>query len=130
MLPFLQAARPLYRASAFAKDLEYYLGPEWRNLIKNTSWTPALQGYIKHLDTISANQPLLLMAHSYTQHLAVASGGQILSRMVRRGLNVDGIGISSYTYTKAQAKELRFELKRTVDILGETFTTEEFQKVS
>lgn len=31
-----------------------------------------------HLERLAANDPVLLLAHSYTQHLALLSGGQII----------------------------------------------------
>ena len=39
--------------------------------------------YLDRLEKISRDSPHLLLAHAYTQHMAILAGGQILRRSVR-----------------------------------------------
>jgi hypothetical protein len=43
-----------------------------------------LQAYAARLRQLAAEQPLLLLAHAFTQHLAGLSGGRIIKRLCRR----------------------------------------------
>ncbi len=45
---------------------------------------PEVEAYLTHLRQLAATSPCLLLAHSYTQHSALLSGGQIIKRMARR----------------------------------------------
>jgi len=45
--------------------------------------TPAVQTYLERIDMLSADNPHLLVAHAYTQHLAMLAGGQVLRWSVR-----------------------------------------------
>jgi heme oxygenase len=126
---FLRAARPLYRASAFKGDLEFFLGPHWRDYIATHSTSNYLRAYLHHLETLADRQPLLLIAHSYTQHLAVASGGQILAKLVQKGLKVDAEAVASFSYSTGRPRDLKLEFKRIIDNTGESISRDEFQKV-
>ena len=44
--------------------------------------------YLDRIDKISRESPHLLLAHAYTQHMAVLAGGQILRRSVRSTLQL------------------------------------------
>eukprot|EP00798_Chlamydomonas_sp_ICE-L_P012802 gene12802-16060_t len=67
--------RNLYRTEAFAKDLDFYLGPSWRSTLKPS---PEVVTYQNHLRSLAAKKDnaYLLLSHSYTQHLAMVAGGQ------------------------------------------------------
>jgi heme oxygenase len=52
------------------------------------SRTPAVTAYTEHLDALGESRPLLLLAHSYTQHLAMAMGGQIIRRHARKAMKL------------------------------------------
>ena len=81
---------PLYRCAAYEQDLRFYLGrvgpnddgdDGWRRLLPANT---ATQAYVVHLRHLAATQPLLLLAHAFTQHLAGLSGGVVLRRMARK----------------------------------------------
>jgi hypothetical protein len=45
---------------------------------------PRPQAYSARLRRLAAEQPLLLLAHAFTQHLAGLSGGRIIKRLARK----------------------------------------------
>lgn len=108
--------QPLYRAQAFEKDLEFYLGDSWR---EETPVNPSIQAYLDHLEQVAAEQPLLLLAHSYTQHLALLSGGQIIKGLAKKGMRLaEGEGVAAYEY-QGRVSTLRSRYFQALDELGE-----------
>lgn len=58
--------------------------PSWRDTVPVT---PEIQAYLDHMEALASSaRPYLLLAHSYTQHLAVLSGGQIIRGLARKGM--------------------------------------------
>ena len=117
----------MYRAAAFRKDLEYFFGTNWEQELERRSRFPAVQRYLDHLETLANSQPVLLIAHSYTQHLAITSGGQIIAKLVCKGLGLpeSGEGTASFKYTNGQPKQLSTIFKSKLDALEPQFTHEE-----
>ena len=62
--------------------------------------SPAAAAYVEHLDDISSSDPTRLVAHAYTQHLALLAGGQRIRKFVAStvpGLQgKDGIKVFSF----------------------------------
>lgn len=86
----------LYRKHSLEKDLTYYYGANWREQIK---LSPAGEAYVKRIREISAKEPELLIAHSYTRYLGDLSGGQILKNIAVTGMNLtDGQGTAFYEF--------------------------------
>ncbi len=86
----------LNRKASLEKDLQYYFGSDWREEI---SISPAAQAYVDRIRQISAEQPELLVAHSYTRYLGDLSGGQILKKIAQRGMNLsEGQGTAFYEF--------------------------------
>ena len=82
------------------------------------SQLPEVKAYQAHLDSLAASAPVLLAAHAFTQLLAVASGGQILARMIKKGLRLpEGEGVAAYTYATGQPRALKAALKLHIDSL-------------
>ena len=105
---FHKASKPLYRSRAFSTDLEYFLGREWETDIKIHSF-PYVEKYLKHIDGLVGGcrkgngSCVLIAAHSVTQHLAVVSGGQIMSSIISKGLGLEtlesnGRGIETFCF--------------------------------
>lgn len=114
----MAAARPMFRADAFRADLEFFFGPGWEAELQRRSASPAVQRYLDHLSSLADASPLLLAAHSYTQHSAMASGGQIISKIVRKGLALGpapGPGTATFAYASADPKALKAALKGCLD---------------
>lgn len=109
---YLHIARPLYRSDAFKRDLEFFLGQSWRQDIAQNSQLASVNSYITHLDHVATQDPLMLIAHSFTQHLAMASGGQILKRIIKRGLALqthDGTRI--FDFEANNSRTLKMQVK-------------------
>ena len=61
---------------------------------------PAVEAYILQLSTLAADDPRLLVAHAYTQHLALLAGGQIVAKTVRKQLMLPlDEGTAAYHFT-------------------------------
>lgn len=86
----------LNRKASLEKDLHYYFGSNWREEIV---LSPAGQAYVDRIREISAEQPELLVGHSYTRYLGDLSGGQILKKIAQRGMNLsEGQGTAFYEF--------------------------------
>lgn len=70
----------LFREAPLAQDLRVLYGEAWRTDIPRL---PTTQRYVERLVVISAEQPVLLVAHAYVRYLGDLSGGQLLARVVR-----------------------------------------------
>lgn len=86
----------LNRKHSLEQDLAYYYGPDWKTQIQPS---PAAAAYVQRIQEVSATEPELLVAHSYTRYLGDLSGGQILKGITERGMNLpEGQGIAFYTF--------------------------------
>jgi heme oxygenase len=86
----------LNRKASLERDLRYYYGDSWREEIQPTA---AAQAYVERIRQISATEPELLVAHSYTRYLGDLSGGQILKNIAQRGMNLaEGEGTAFYEF--------------------------------
>jgi heme oxygenase len=86
----------LYRKHSLEQDLAYYYGANWREQIK---LSPAGEAYVQRIREISAKEPELLIAHSYTRYIGDLSGGQILKNIAVTGMNLtDGQGTAFYEF--------------------------------
>lgn len=77
----------LNRCAALEKDLAFLWGESWR---ENLRVTPARKQYLDRIRWVGENDPGLLVAHSYTRYLGDLSGGQVVERVVRRSLRIEG----------------------------------------
>ena len=48
--------------------------------------SPAVVAYVKHLTDIASTDPVRLIAHAYTQHMALLAGGQRIRKFVASSL--------------------------------------------
>ena len=95
----------MYRARRFQAYVAYYLDASWE-LAAESERSPAVRRYEAHLAAIGRDQPLLLLAHAYTQFLAIASGGQIFRRMVRKQLGLpEDEGTAAFEYDTGPGAE-------------------------
>lgn len=83
--------------------------------------SPSTQQYIKHLEKLSRDNPLLLLSHAYTRYLGDLSGGQILAREIAKayGLSVTGPGTAFYRFEKLQKslKQAKADYRLSLDAL-------------
>ncbi|KAM8845490.1 heme oxygenase 2 isoform 2-T4 [Spinachia spinachia] len=87
----------LHRHEALARDLEYFYGPDWKNLV---SCTQATQHYVDRIHRVGQEDPVLLVAHAYTRYMGDLSGGQVLKKVAQRAMKLPatGEGLEFYTF--------------------------------
>ncbi|NJK75386.1 MAG: heme oxygenase (biliverdin-producing) [Microcoleus sp. SU_5_6] len=86
----------LNRKQSLEQDLYYFYGPNWREEVAPSL---AAKAYVQRIREVSATQPELLVAQSYTRYLGDLSGGQILKGIAQRGMNLtDGEGSAFYEF--------------------------------
>ena len=76
-----------YRASQLAQDVTFFLGPDWR---KQNPPSPAAVKYVDRINYVMEKEPVLIFAHAQTMFMAALAGGQILKKIVRKGLGLTG----------------------------------------
>lgn len=75
----------LNRREALERDLEFFYGQErLAELTNPENMTPAVQEYVQALKDACEKSPALLIAHSYSRYLGDLSGGQILSKRLKK----------------------------------------------
>jgi heme oxygenase len=86
----------LNRTANLEKDLAFYYGENWREEI---AALPAGKVYVDRLQDLANNDPVLLIAHSYTRYMGDLSGGQALKNIIRSALNLppdQGTGLHEF----------------------------------
>ncbi|WP_414577369.1 heme oxygenase (biliverdin-producing) [Anabaena sp. CCY 9402-a] len=106
----------LNRKHTLEQDLNYYYGANWREQIQLSS---AGEAYVKRIREISATEPELLIAHSYTRYLGDLSGGQILKNIAVTAMNLgDGQGTAFYEFADiSDEKAFKTKYRQTLDEL-------------
>lgn len=86
----------LRRMDALERDMDYFYGPDWRSLI---SPSPATRVYVERVQQVADKSPYLLVAHQYTRYLGDLFGGQMMSGMATRSLDLkDNKGVDFYKF--------------------------------
>ncbi|XP_026467311.1 heme oxygenase 2-like [Ctenocephalides felis] len=67
----------LRRIDAFEKDLEFYLGKDWK---KTYVIRESVANYLNHLHYLADNNKILLLVYVYHLYMGLLSGGQILRK--------------------------------------------------
>ncbi|MEO8449584.1 MAG: biliverdin-producing heme oxygenase [Gemmatimonadota bacterium] len=84
----------LWREPALVADLEVLGGPSW----SDTAPLPEALRYAARIEA-AVERPVLLLAHAYVRYLGDLSGGQVLKRLVRSQLGLEGEdGTSFYDF--------------------------------
>ncbi|KAF2363028.1 hem oxygenase-like [Trinorchestia longiramus] len=65
------------RTALFEKDLEFYLGKNWRDGYEPRE---SVREYVDHLRKLEDSEPELLLAYAYHMYMGLLSGGQILRK--------------------------------------------------
>jgi heme oxygenase len=106
----------LNRKHTLEQDLSYYYGANWREQIQ---LSPAGAAYVERIREISATEPELLIAHSYTRYLGDLSGGQILKNIAVTAMNLtDGHGTAFYEFADIpDEKAFKAKYRQTLDEL-------------
>ena len=85
----------LTRLPALEADLEFLVGPDWRERITPL---PTTQRYVERINQVGATWPGGFVAHHYTRYLGDLSGGQFIGRLMARRFGFDTNGIGFYLF--------------------------------
>ncbi len=77
----------LARSAALARDLAALHGPDWQGAI---AVVPATGTYVQRLQELADGNPPYLVAHAYVRYLGDMSGGQLVRKVVKGSLQLDG----------------------------------------
>jgi heme oxygenase len=84
----------LWRSASLVADLQHLCGPDWHR----EEPVPSARRYAEYLRSIRAHTPILLVAHCYVRYLGDLSGGQVLRKVAKQHLGLDGAGASFYEF--------------------------------
>ena len=88
--------KELFRKKTLENDLTFYYGDNWRSQIKISS---SAQSYVDRIHLVAKETPELLVGHHYTRYIGDLSGGQILKKIAKKALNLDGSnGLNFYDF--------------------------------
>ncbi|MFG6492551.1 heme oxygenase (biliverdin-producing) [Microbacterium sp. P03] len=85
----------LTRLPALAADLEFLIGPDWRERITPL---PTTQRYVDRIERVGATWPGGFVAHHYTRYLGDLSGGLFIGRLMARRFGFETNGIGFYIF--------------------------------
>ncbi|MFF1572673.1 heme oxygenase (biliverdin-producing) [Leifsonia sp. NPDC058292] len=134
----------LTRLPAIVADLEFLLGPDWRDLVTPL---PTTVRYVDRIRTVGATWPGGFIAHHYTRYLGDLSGGQIIRTLMQRQFGFETNGVGFYLFAEiAKPREFKdvyraqldavdwseAERERVIDevILAYRFNTELFEDLA
>lgn len=108
-----------HRTAAFERDLDFYLGPNWKR-----KYVPreSVAKYLNHLREVKDKNPILLLAYIYHLYMGLLSGGQILQK--KRQLwfsSKNDMGGENVTKFDSAIGDLKSNMRSLVDKLAETF---------
>jgi heme oxygenase len=106
----------LNRKHTLEQDLAYYYGYNWREQVKLSA---AGAAYVNRIREISATEPELLIAHSYTRYLGDLSGGQILKNIAQTAMNLtEGKGTAFYEFADiTDEKAFKAQYRQNLDAM-------------
>ena len=85
----------LTRLPAIVQDLEFLIGPDWRDQITPL---PTTARYVARINEVGAVWPGGFVAHHYTRYLGDLSGGQIIRTLMQRQFGFDTNGVGFYLF--------------------------------
>ncbi len=104
----------LTRLPALEADLEFLLGPSWREEI---SPLPTTVAYVARIRRIAAERWAGgFIAHHYTRYLGDLSGGQFIGKVMKRRFGFETNGIGFYLFDEiADPKEFKDTYREQLD---------------
>jgi len=101
----------LCRRIPLEDDLDVLHGADWRDL-------PVARATRAYVARVEQADPSELVAHVYVRYLGDLSGGQILARIVRETLRLEGAAGTQFYRFAADAKTLAQRLRHGIDELA------------
>jgi len=88
--------KELFRKQTLENDLNFYYGDNWKNEITISN---SAQSYVNRIRLVAKETPELLVGHHYTRYIGDLSGGQILKKIAKKALNLEGNnGLNFYDF--------------------------------
>ena len=91
--PFI--SEKLTRLPALEADLEFLIGPDWRERITPL---PTTEQYVARIDEVGATWAGGFVAHHYTRYLGDLSGGLFIGKLMARQFGFETNGIGFYIF--------------------------------
>ena len=89
--------KELFRKETLENDLKYYYGDNWK---KQIQISVSAQSYVDRIRYVANESPELLVGHHYTRYIGDLSGGQILKKIAKKALNIEGNqGLDFYEFS-------------------------------
>jgi heme oxygenase len=85
----------LTRLPALEADLEFLVGPDWRERIAPL---PTTERYVERINRVGATWPGGFIAHHYTRYLGDLSGGLFIGKLMARRFGFETNGIGFYIF--------------------------------
>jgi heme oxygenase len=85
----------LTRLPALEADLEFLVGPDWRDRVTPL---PTTRRYVARIEKVGRTWPGGFVAHHYTRYLGDLSGGQFIGRLMARRFGFETNGIGFYVF--------------------------------
>ena len=86
----------MFRCETLAQDIRFFLGGDWHPA---RTATEASRRFADRVSEVANHTPPLLIAHVYTRFLGDLSGGQIMGKIARRSLGIEGDdGLAFYRF--------------------------------
>lgn len=85
----------LTRLPALESDLEFLIGPDWRD---HMTPLPTTQRYVDRINAVAATWAGGFVAHHYTRYLGDLSGGLFIGRVMQRRFGFETNGIGFYLF--------------------------------
>lgn len=93
----------LTRLPAIEADLEFLLGPDWRDRIAPL---PSTTRYTARIREVGRGWPGGFIAHHYTRYLGDLSGGQIIRTLLQRQYGFETNGVGFYLFAEIAKPKL------------------------
>jgi heme oxygenase len=102
----------LDRVPALTADLEFLVGPEWRDRI---AIRPATSAYRARLRAVAFDRASAFIAHHYTRYLGDLSGGQYLGPAIAKSYGLDGDGHRFFVFDGVRPPAFRAAYRGMLD---------------
>ncbi|MFT2690024.1 heme oxygenase (biliverdin-producing) [Clavibacter zhangzhiyongii] len=87
----------LTRLPAIEADLDFLVGPDWREVVRPLASTAA---YVERIEQVASVWVGGFVAHHYTRYLGDLSGGRLLRSLLQRQFGFDTNGVGLYLFAE------------------------------
>ncbi|QIS41085.1 biliverdin-producing heme oxygenase [Clavibacter capsici] len=87
----------LTRLPAIEADLDFLVGPDWRDVVRPLASTTA---YVERIERVASVWVGGFVAHHYTRYLGDLSGGRLLRSLLQRQFGFDTNGVGLYLFAE------------------------------